>query len=187
MEDAAQIVRALAVNRHCGNKVRIIVEVLEPATQTCAVWDETESGAIEVICPAKIHYKMLSRRLLSLYPLPCPLICNLFVLSWLCFFCLTSNPAVRGHCINWSSKVVGRMCPPSRVWRNTEWWLVSRVLWLTSRQFGLSIVGIWYFWWYSYRSALFFWGMLLQITKDSGSMKLHWKFLLFDKPPFYIH
>jgi potassium large conductance calcium-activated channel subfamily M alpha protein 1 len=96
VEDAAQIVRALAVNRHCGNKVRIIVEVLEPATQTCAVWDETESGAIEVICPAKIHYKMLSRRLLSLYPLPCPLICSLFVLSWLCFFLSNKQPCCKG-------------------------------------------------------------------------------------------
>jgi len=96
VEDAAQIVRALAVNRHCGNKVRIIVEVLEPGTQTCAVWDETESGAIEVICPAKIHYKMLSRRLLSLYPLPCPLICNLFVLSWLCFFFANKQPCCKG-------------------------------------------------------------------------------------------
>lgn len=62
MEDAAQIVKALAVHRFCQNKVRIIVEVLEPETQNSAVWDETESGGIEIICPIKVHYRMIARR-----------------------------------------------------------------------------------------------------------------------------
>jgi hypothetical protein len=65
-EDAVQVVRALAVHRVCGHPVRIIVEVLDPTTQTSAVWDETQSGRIEIICPAKLHYKMLSRRYLSM-------------------------------------------------------------------------------------------------------------------------
>ncbi|XP_024390173.1 uncharacterized protein [Physcomitrium patens] len=60
-EDAIQVVRALAVHRVCGHTVRIIVEVLDPITQTSAVWDETQSGRIEIICPAKLHYQMLSR------------------------------------------------------------------------------------------------------------------------------
>lgn len=57
--------KALAVHRFCGNAVRIIVEVLEPDTQASAVWDETEKGGIEVICPIKLHYKMIARRLIS--------------------------------------------------------------------------------------------------------------------------
>lgn len=62
MEDAAQVVRALSVHRFCQGKVRIILEVLEAETQASAVWDETRSGNIEVICPSKIHYKMMARR-----------------------------------------------------------------------------------------------------------------------------
>ncbi len=62
MEDSAQIVKALAVHRFCGDKVRVIVEVLEPETQTSTVWDETRKGGIEIICPVKIHYKMIARR-----------------------------------------------------------------------------------------------------------------------------
>jgi potassium large conductance calcium-activated channel subfamily M alpha protein 1 len=61
VEDAAQIVKALAVHRFCGDQVRVIVEVLEPETQNSAVWDEMHKGAIEVICPVKIHYKMIAR------------------------------------------------------------------------------------------------------------------------------
>ncbi|CAK9201922.1 unnamed protein product [Sphagnum troendelagicum] len=61
MEDSAQIVKALAVHRFCGDKVRVIVEVLEPETQTSTVWDETRKGGIEIICPVKIHYKMIAR------------------------------------------------------------------------------------------------------------------------------
>lgn len=58
--------KALAVHRFCGNAVRIIVEVLEPETQVSAVWDETEKGGIEVICPIKLHYKMIARRWVSI-------------------------------------------------------------------------------------------------------------------------
>lgn len=58
--------KALAVHRFCGNAVRIIVEVLEPDTQVSAVWDETEKGGIEVICPIKLHYKMIARRWVSI-------------------------------------------------------------------------------------------------------------------------
>ncbi|KAH9541015.1 hypothetical protein CY35_14G037400 [Sphagnum magellanicum] len=61
VEDAAQIVKALAVHRFCGDQVRVIVEVLEPETQNSAVWDEMHKGAIEIICPVKIHYKMIAR------------------------------------------------------------------------------------------------------------------------------
>ncbi|KAL2632695.1 hypothetical protein R1flu_004174 [Riccia fluitans] len=59
--------RALSVYRFCrtnGSKahhIRIIVEVLNPATQRSAVWDEKYSGSIEVICPTKIHYKLMAR------------------------------------------------------------------------------------------------------------------------------
>jgi potassium large conductance calcium-activated channel subfamily M alpha protein 1 len=62
VEDAAQIVKALAVQRFCGGQVRVIVEVLEPETQNSAVWDEMHKGAIEIICPVKIHYKMIAQR-----------------------------------------------------------------------------------------------------------------------------
>jgi hypothetical protein len=62
VEDAAQIVKALAVHHFCGDQVRVIVEVLEPETQNSAVWDEMHKGAIEIICPVKIHYKMIAQR-----------------------------------------------------------------------------------------------------------------------------
>ena len=61
IEDAAQIVKALAVHRFCSTDVRIIVEVLEPLTQTSAVWDQTDNR-VEVVCPIKYHYKMIARR-----------------------------------------------------------------------------------------------------------------------------
>ncbi|KAG0559141.1 hypothetical protein KC19_10G082400 [Ceratodon purpureus] len=67
LEDAAQMVKALAVHRYCndiGNtthSTRIIVEVLEPETEASAVWDFTENRGIEVICPIKFHFKMIAR------------------------------------------------------------------------------------------------------------------------------
>ena len=61
VEDAAQIVKALAVHRFCSKDVRIIVEVLEPLTQASAVWDQTDNR-VEVVCPIKYHYKMIARR-----------------------------------------------------------------------------------------------------------------------------
>ncbi|MCO5581099.1 hypothetical protein L7F22_034975 [Adiantum nelumboides] len=61
IEDAAQIVRALAVQRYCLGNVRIIVEVLDPATQSSTVWDNYHESCIEVICPSKVHFKILSR------------------------------------------------------------------------------------------------------------------------------
>ncbi|KAI5060045.1 hypothetical protein GOP47_0024465, partial [Adiantum capillus-veneris] len=61
IEDAAQIVRALAVQRYCLGNVRIIVEVLDPATQSSTVWDSYYKSCMEVICPSKVHFKILSR------------------------------------------------------------------------------------------------------------------------------
>ncbi|CAM6088465.1 unnamed protein product [Calypogeia fissa] len=67
VEDSAQIVRTLAVHRFCRvnchdkERSRIIVEVMDPETQQSAVWDEVHPGYVEVICPAKIHYKMMAR------------------------------------------------------------------------------------------------------------------------------
>ncbi|KAJ7563620.1 hypothetical protein O6H91_03G117500 [Diphasiastrum complanatum] len=61
IEDETQIVRALTVNSFCHNSVRIIVEVLDPEMQNSAIWDNTRGKAIEVICPIKLHFKMLSR------------------------------------------------------------------------------------------------------------------------------
>ncbi|BFI31359.1 protein MpBK2B [Marchantia polymorpha subsp. ruderalis] len=67
LEDSAQIMRALAVHRFCRihgeitHPIRIIVEVLDPATQRSAVWDEKYTGSIEVICPTKIHYILMAR------------------------------------------------------------------------------------------------------------------------------
>ncbi|KAG0616762.1 hypothetical protein M758_5G140500 [Ceratodon purpureus] len=60
VEDAAQIVKALAVHRFCDKEVRVIVEVLEPLTQSSAVWDQTDNR-VEVICPIRYHYKMIAR------------------------------------------------------------------------------------------------------------------------------
>ncbi|BBN17112.1 protein MpBK2A [Marchantia polymorpha subsp. ruderalis] len=81
VEDSAQIVRALAVHRFCRGQrhrrdMRILLEVLDPETQTSAVWDESHAGGIEVICPVKVHYKMMARSCLvrGLYTL----ITNLF-------------------------------------------------------------------------------------------------------------
>lgn len=66
LEDAAQIVKALAVHRYCNNtdtnNIRIIVEILEPETEASAVWDLTENRGIEVICPIKFHFRMIARR-----------------------------------------------------------------------------------------------------------------------------
>lgn len=60
-EDAAQIVRALSVHRHCGPAVRVIVELLKPEKQENAVWDDMKEG-IEIICPDAIRFKLLARR-----------------------------------------------------------------------------------------------------------------------------
>ncbi|OAE22765.1 hypothetical protein AXG93_2035s1490 [Marchantia polymorpha subsp. ruderalis] len=54
VEDSAQIVRALAVHRFCRGQrhrrdMRILLEVLDPETQTSAVWDESHAGGIEVV------------------------------------------------------------------------------------------------------------------------------------------
>ena len=55
-EDAAQIMRALSVHRHCGSQVRVIVELLKPEKQVNAIWDDTKNG-IEIICPDAIRFK----------------------------------------------------------------------------------------------------------------------------------
>jgi potassium large conductance calcium-activated channel subfamily M alpha protein 1 len=60
-EDAAQIVRTLAVHRHCGSKVRVIVELLKPEKAASAIWDDTDQG-IEIICLEVIRFKLLARR-----------------------------------------------------------------------------------------------------------------------------
>jgi len=59
-EDAAQIVRTLAVHRHCGSKVRVVVELLQPEKAAGAIWDETEQG-IEIICLDLTRFKLLAR------------------------------------------------------------------------------------------------------------------------------
>jgi hypothetical protein len=60
--------KALAVHRICNKEVRVIVEVLEPETQTSAVWDQTDNRGLEVICPIKFHLRMIARRFFH-YPL----------------------------------------------------------------------------------------------------------------------
>jgi potassium large conductance calcium-activated channel subfamily M alpha protein 1 len=60
-EDAAQIVRTLAVHRHCGSQVRVIVELLKPEKAASAIWDDTDQG-IEIICLEVIRFKLLARR-----------------------------------------------------------------------------------------------------------------------------
>jgi hypothetical protein len=60
-EDAAQIVRTLAVHRHCGSKVRVIVELLKPEKAASAIWDDTDQG-IEIMCLDVIRFKLLARR-----------------------------------------------------------------------------------------------------------------------------
>ncbi|KAH8961722.1 hypothetical protein BDL97_05G064000 [Sphagnum fallax] len=59
-EDAAQIVRTLAVHRHCGSQVRVIVELLKPEKAASAIWDDTDQG-IEIICLEVIRFKLLAR------------------------------------------------------------------------------------------------------------------------------
>ncbi|XP_024382523.1 uncharacterized protein [Physcomitrium patens] len=59
-EDAAQIVRTLAVHRHCGSKVRVIVELLQPEKAADAIWDDTKDG-IEIICLDPTRFKLLAR------------------------------------------------------------------------------------------------------------------------------
>ncbi|KAH8975770.1 hypothetical protein BDL97_01G177000 [Sphagnum fallax] len=59
-EDAAQIVRTLAVHRHCGSKVRVIVELLKPEKAASAIWDDTDQG-IEIMCLDVIRFKLLAR------------------------------------------------------------------------------------------------------------------------------
>jgi potassium large conductance calcium-activated channel subfamily M alpha protein 1 len=60
-EDAAQIVRTLAVHRHCGSQVRVIVELLKPEKAASAIWDDTDQ-AIEIMCLDVIRFKLLARR-----------------------------------------------------------------------------------------------------------------------------
>ena len=67
VEDAGQIMKALAIHRFCDKEVRIIVEVLEPETETSAVWDHIDYRGIEVVCPIKYHYRMIARRLLIIH------------------------------------------------------------------------------------------------------------------------
>ncbi len=62
-EDAAQIVRTLAVHRHCGSQVRVIVELLKPEKAASAIWDDTDQ-AIEIMCLDVIRFKLLARRYL---------------------------------------------------------------------------------------------------------------------------
>ncbi|CAM6126959.1 unnamed protein product [Calypogeia fissa] len=59
-EDATQILRTLAVHRHCGSQMRVIVELLNPEKRTNAIWDDADQG-IEIICPEAIRFKLLSR------------------------------------------------------------------------------------------------------------------------------
>ncbi|CAM6114203.1 unnamed protein product [Calypogeia fissa] len=47
-EDATQILRTLAVHRHCGSQMRVIVELLKPEKRTNAIWDDADQG-IEII------------------------------------------------------------------------------------------------------------------------------------------
>eukprot|EP00850_Spirogloea_muscicola_P017220 SM000146S00940 [mRNA] locus=s146:6786:14369:- [translate_table: standard] len=57
--DSAQFVRALAVHRHCGAQVRVIVEVLKPESENNAIWDDTQHG-VEVICMGVLRFKLLA-------------------------------------------------------------------------------------------------------------------------------
>eukprot|EP01018_Ginkgo_biloba_P025839 Gb_05212 [translate_table: standard] len=58
-EDAAQFVRTLSVHRHCGSRVRVIVEMLKPENQDSAVLDDAENG-IEIVCPEAIRFQLLA-------------------------------------------------------------------------------------------------------------------------------
>lgn len=84
-EDAAQIVRTLAVHRHCGPKVRVVVELLQPEKAAGAIWDETDQG-IEIICLDLTRFKLLARRFSSLYPLETILMLYWFLLQ-VCVLC----------------------------------------------------------------------------------------------------
>eukprot|EP00897_Mesotaenium_endlicherianum_P003898 jgi/Mesen1/3536/ME000198S02739 len=59
-EDSMQIIRALAVHRHCGPDVRVIVEMLKPRTEGGAIWDDTDG--VEAICIDSMRFKLLARR-----------------------------------------------------------------------------------------------------------------------------
>ncbi|BFI29276.1 protein MpBK1 [Marchantia polymorpha subsp. ruderalis] len=59
-EDATQILRTLAVHRHCGSALRVIVELLKPERRANAIWDDATSD-IEIICFESIRFKLLSR------------------------------------------------------------------------------------------------------------------------------
>lgn len=58
-EDAAQFVRTLTVHRHCGPKVRVIVEMLKPENEDSAILDDAEN-VIEIICPEAIRFQLLA-------------------------------------------------------------------------------------------------------------------------------
>eukprot|EP00897_Mesotaenium_endlicherianum_P002217 jgi/Mesen1/2022/ME000148S01122 len=62
-EDSAQVVRALSVFRYCGAASRIIVEVLQPETETSAVWGGIAGPSVEVVC----YVKGLSTFLVNLF------------------------------------------------------------------------------------------------------------------------
>lgn len=64
-EDATQILRTLAVHRHCGSALRVIVELLKPERRANAIWDDATSD-IEIICFESIRFKLLSRRYMSI-------------------------------------------------------------------------------------------------------------------------
>lgn len=58
-EDAAQFVRTLTVHRHCGPRVRVIVEMLKPENEDSAILDDAEN-VIEIICPEAIRFQLLA-------------------------------------------------------------------------------------------------------------------------------
>lgn len=58
-EDAVQFVRTLTVHRHCGPRVRVIVEMLKPENEDSAILDDAEN-VIEIICPEAIRFQLLA-------------------------------------------------------------------------------------------------------------------------------
>lgn len=74
------------MHRHCGSKVRVIVELLQPEKAAGAIWDETEHG-IEIICLDLTRFKLLARRLSHV----CVFLCNFifYPFRWLFIFSLT--------------------------------------------------------------------------------------------------
>lgn len=57
-EVAAQFVYTLTVHRHCGPKVRVIVEILKPKNEDSAILDD-EENVIEIIFPES-HFQLLA-------------------------------------------------------------------------------------------------------------------------------